>query len=107
MLLFCLGAVTLVQSQEIIPFPDLSENHIAVYNQVVIVENYDYSLFRKDYQLALVKIDLEIEAMNAKIGNESNKNKRTRLQSEKAILVKKRSTLLQEAGLLEDLNNLY
>lgn len=102
-----LGVSTFVRSQEIIPFPDLSENHIAVYNQAIMIENSDYSLYTEDYQNALKNIDLEIEAVNVKINDEPNKDKRTSLQSGKAMLIKKRSALLQEADLLEDLNKFY
>lgn len=106
-ILLIVGVSPLVKAQEIIPFPDLSENHIAVYNQAVTLENHDYTLFSKDYQDALEKIDLEIEALHVQIGSESSKSNRTSLQSEKNILVKKRSALLQEAELLEDLNKFY
>ena len=50
LLLFCSGVCIYVTGQEIIPFPDLSENHIAVYNQAEIIEDYNYSLYTKDYQ---------------------------------------------------------
>lgn len=104
---FSIGAISIVKSQEIIPFPDLSENHIAVYNQVEVVDNHNYSLYTKDYQDALLQVDQEIESVNNQIGKESNKSKRTSLQSEKAILIKKRKGLLQEAELLEDLYKFY
>ena len=107
LLLFCLGQVFMVKGQEIIPFPDLSENHIAVYNQVEIIEDHNYSLYPKEYRNALKQIDQEIEVVNNRIENESNKVQRTSLQSQKALLVKKRTGLLQEADLLEDLNKLY
>ena len=107
LLLLCLGPVFMVNGQEIIPFPDLSENHIAVYNQVEIIEDYNYSLYTKDYRDALKQIDQEIEVVNKRIENESNKVQRTSLQSQKTLLIKKRSGLLQEADLLEDLNKLY
>lgn len=107
LLLLCLGPVFMAKGQEIIPFPDLSENHIAVYNQVEIIEDHNYNLYTKDYRDALKQIDHEIEAVNKLIENESNKVQRTSLQSQKAILIKKRTGLLQEADLLEDLNELY
>jgi len=107
LLLLCLGPVFMAKGQEIIPFPDLSENHIAVYNQVEIIEDHNYNLYSKDYRDALKKIDQEIELVNKLIENESNKVERTSLESQKTILLKKRTQLLQEADLLEDLNKLY
>lgn len=106
-LLFCLGSLYAVTGQEIIPFPDLSENRIAVYNQVKIIENYNYSFYTKDYQDALKNIDHEIELLEGQIRKESNRAQRTSLQSEKVNLVKNRTRLIQEAELLEDLNKFY
>lgn len=107
LLLLCLGPVFMAKGQEIIPFPDLSENHIAVYNQVEIIEDHNYNLYNKDYSDALKKIDQEIELVNKLIENESNKVQRTSLESQKAMLLKRRTGLLIEADLLEDLNKLY
>ena len=107
LLVLFLGSVFTAKSQEIIPFPDLSENHIAVYNQLEIIENQNYNLYTKNYRDALMKIDHEIEAINKLVENESNKTLRTSLQSQRAILLKNRTGLLQEADLLEDLNKLY
>lgn len=106
-LLFCLGSFWGITGQEIIPFPDLSENRIAVYNQVEITENYNYSYYTKDYQDALKNIDDEIKLLDSQIQKESNKVQRTSLQSEKVNLVKNRTRLIQEAELLEDLNKFY
>lgn len=102
-----MGAVWITKGQEIIPFPDLSESHIAVYNQIETIDSYNYSLYTKDYQDALTKMDLEIEAVASLIEKEANKAQRTLLESQKAGLVKKRVLLLKEAELLEDLNKFY
>ena len=102
-----MGAVWITKGQEIIPFPDLSESHIAVYNQVETIDNHNYSLYTKDYQDALTKMDLEIETVANLIVKESNKDQRKVLESQKADLVKKRVLLLKEAELLEDLNKFY
>ena len=105
--LFYTGSVFVATGQEIIPFPDLSENHIAVYNQAELTEDHNYNLYSKDYQDALNKIDHEIEMINNQIENEPQKNQRMSLQSEKVNLVKNRIRLIQEAELLEDLNKFY
>ena len=107
LLLLIFGAIPIVKAQEIIPFPDLSESHIAVYNQAEVIDDHNYSLYTKDYQDSLKQVDLEIEEITERIQKESNKIHRTSLQTEKTILVKKRSGLLQEAELLEDLNKFY
>lgn len=104
---FCLGAVSITKGQEIIPFPDLSESHTALYNQAEIIDSQNYSLYTKDYQDALIKIDRDIETVNSQLENESNEVKRKSLQSKKAQLAKKRTLLLKEAELLEDLNKFY
>jgi len=106
-LLFCSGSVYLVTGQEIIPFPDVSENRIVVYNQVEIIEDYNYSLYTKEYQDALKNIDLKIQTIDRQIENKSKKIDSASLQSEKAKLIKDGSKLIQEAELLEDLNKFY
>lgn len=105
--LVVLGVYFPVSAQEIIPFPDLSENHIAVYNQTEAFDDQNYSLYTKVYQTALKEMDIEIEAVDEKIKTESEKLLRRTLESEKEKLVKKRLKLLQEAELLEDLNKFY
>lgn len=105
--LLFLGCIPLAKSQEIIPFPDLSESHIAVYNQTETIDDRNYSLYTKDYQDALKNIDDEIDEVTEHILNESDMDQKTRMQKSKTNLVKKRSSLLQEAQLIEDLNKFY
>ena len=107
LLLFTVAAIPVLYSQQIIPFPDLSESHIAVYNQPEIVDDYNYSLYTDDYQDALKKIDLEIEKVNETIQNEANQARKTSLKSKKESLLNKRSMLIEEAELVEDLNKFY
>ncbi|MGB5321688.1 hypothetical protein [Lutimonas sp.] len=107
LLAFYMGVVYTTKGQEIIPFPDLSESHIAVYNQVDLIDSHNYSLYTKDYQDSLHKIDRDIETVNSEIEKESNKAQITSLESKKAELIKKRNLLLKEAELLEDLNKFY
>lgn len=102
-----LGLCFSVSSQEIIPFPDLSENHIAVYNQAEVIDDHNYSMYTKEYEMALKEIDLEIQAVGDKIETESEKSVRKALESDRDKLVKKRLKLLQEAELLEDLYKFY
>lgn len=107
LLLLSLGCIPFAKGQEIIPFPDLSESHIAVYNQSETIDDHNYSLYTKDYQDALKNIDDEIVEITEQIENESDVDQKTKMQNNRTSLVKKRSSLLQEAELIEDLNKFY
>lgn len=96
-----------VVAQEIIPFPDLSDSHLAVSGHTDMIDDHNYSLFTEDYQEALVRIDQDIEALNTKINNSSDQTVIADLTSDKSALEKKRMQLLEEAELLEDLNKFY
>ena len=105
--LFILAATPFSYSQQIIPFPDLSEIHISVYNEAEIIDVGNYSLYTDHYRDALKKIDIEIEKVNERIQNETNTTLKTSLKSKRASLIDKRSVLLEEAVLVEDLNKFY
>ena len=107
LLVICFGAASSLYGQEIIPFPDLSESHIAVYNQKEVFDDHNYSLFTEDYQEALRKIDGEISALEAQVEISTDAKYRASLVSQKAELNKKRSKLLEEAELADDLNKFY
>ena len=101
------GSLQFSKAQEIVPFPDLSESHIVINNQSDIIDNYNYSLYTKDYQEALKKIDLDIEGFETRIELEADVNSKKALQNKKTALIKRRTALIQEAELLEDLNKFY
>lgn len=105
--LFIWAAIPVSYSQQIIPFPDLSEIHITIYNEAEIVDGRNYSLYTDHYQDALKKIDLEIEKVNERIQNETNSTLKTSLKNKRSSLIDKRSVLLEEAVLVEDLNKFY
>lgn len=107
MLLIGIGAIPTLYGQEIIPFPDLSEKHIAVYNQKEALDEYNYSLFTEDYQKALKNIDIEIQAKEFELESSKDLLESDRLRAVLMELNKKRSQLLEEAELLEDLNKFY
>ncbi|MCA0930912.1 hypothetical protein LCM02_00525 [Lutimonas saemankumensis] len=104
---FGLGYIYAVRGQEIIPFPDLSESHIAVYNQSNLIDEKNYSYYTKEYQQALKSIDLEIQNIDKKLETVSNPETKERLESEKDILVRSRLSILKEADLVEDLYKFY
>lgn len=104
---FCIGAVSSLYGQEIIPFPDLSESHIAVYNQTVVFDDHNYTLYTEDYQVALRKLDNDLAKLDEKIQKTSDDIVKSSLEAEKVILNKKRTKLLEEAELVDDLNKFY
>ena len=105
--LLLMGSLSVIRGQEIIPFPDLSESHIAVYNQSSLGDVRNYSYYTEDYQNMLRKIDLDIDVLNEKIEATSDAQIKKRLTTEKASLIKNRLSLLNEADLVEDLNKFY
>ncbi len=107
MLFIGIGVVPTLYGQEIIPFPDLSEKHIAVYNQKEAFDEYNYSLFTEDYQKALKNIDAEIKAKEFELESSEELPEKGALKSIIVELNKKRSNLLEEAELVEDLNKFY
>lgn len=101
----CVGVIG--YGQEIIPFPDLSENHDAVHHNSETIDDRNYALYTEDFQSALIKVDNEIEEVNTALQNESIEERITGLRNKKADLLKKKSALLEEAQLVDDLNKFY
>ncbi len=107
LIILFIAVVPFSYGQEIVPFPDLSESHLAVYNQTETIDDHNYSLYTDDYQDALKTIDVEIEKVNKGIQNAANEAEKTSLKTKKKLLFRKRSTLFEEAELIEDLNKFY
>lgn len=105
--IICVGILPNLYGQEIIPFPDLSEKHIAVYNQKEVFDEYNYSLFTEDYQIQLRKIDDEIQAKETQLLSSKDVLKQQSIKSEIVELNKSRTKLLEEAELLDDLSKFY
>lgn len=105
--MICVGSLSNLYGQEIIPFPDLSENHMAVYNQKEVFDDHNYSLFTEDYQTELRKIDGKIEDKKSQLESEKDPSKRRSLDANIDELNKIRSKLIEEAELVEDLNKFY
>ncbi|MDN3642088.1 hypothetical protein QWY87_05210 [Lutimonas halocynthiae] len=105
--IFSIGAASSSYSQEIIPFPDLSESHIAVYNQTEVFDDHNYTLYTEDYQIALRKLDNDLSQLDERIQTETDDILKSSLEAEKVILNKKRTKLLEEAELIDDLNKFY
>ena len=96
-----------IYGQEIIPFPNISEHHLADNGHTDLIDDHNYSLFTEDYQEALIKIDGDIEAVNKKIQTNADPSGVSSLESEKELLEEKRRQLLEEAELIDDLNKFY
>jgi len=107
LLIFFTGVVSSVSGQEIIPFPDLSESHIAVYNQTEIIDDHNYTLYTEDYQVALRKLDEKIFQLETRIQKVYDEIEKASLETEKIKLKEDRSRLLEEAELIDDLNKFY
>lgn len=107
LLMFCFGTAPSMHGQEIIPFPDLSESHIAVYNQAEVVDDHNYSLYTEDYQMALRKLDENMLQLELRIQRISDEKQKASLEAEKIKLNEKRTKLLEEAELIDDLNKFY
>jgi len=104
-LFISVGAVS--YGQEIIPFPDLSENHETVNTNSETIDDRNYALYTEDFQIALRKVDNEIEEINIVLQNELIEERIESLRNKKADLLKKKSALLEEAQLVDDLNKFY
>ena len=102
-----IGLGTIGYGQEIVPFPDLSESHESVYNNIETIDNLNYALYTEDYQNILRKIDREIDDVNTELQSELIEERLTYLRNKKADLLKKKTSLLEEAELMEDLNKFY
>jgi hypothetical protein len=64
-------------------------------------------LYTEDFQIALRNVDEDIEEINTALQNELTEERITSLRNKKADLLKKKSALLEEAQLTEDLNKFY
>jgi hypothetical protein len=93
--------------QEIIPFPDLSENHETDYINSETIDDRNYALYTEDFQIALRKVDDDIEEINIELQSELIEERIDSLRNKKADLLKKKSALLEEAQLVDDLNKFY
>lgn len=103
----CIAGLGDLQAQEIIPFPDISKNQYAVAGKVEMNNDFDYSIYTKEYRRALELVDTEIETVNKNLNLESERQKMILLEQKKKELFKKRATLLEEADLIEDLTKFY
>ena len=96
-----------VVAQEIIPFPDLSEQYQLHRNGGRSVDERNYAVFTEDYQKALAKLDSEADHLRLLRKEETDQKKIDLYNEQLEALRKKKLTLLSEAELAEDLQKFY
>ncbi len=96
-----------VGAQEIIPFPDLSEQYQLNRNGGKSLDERNYAVFSEDYQQALSKLDAEADHLRSLRKEETNQQKIDLYNDQLEALRKKKLTLLSEAELAEDLQKFY
>ena len=99
-----IGSAAHGYGQEIIPFPDLAIQHDSAQETI---DDQNYALYTRDYQKALIRLDEEIELTRQEIERASKKDASKTLEKKIGDLIKKRTALLEEAELVEDLNKFY
>jgi hypothetical protein len=97
----------IVAAQEIIPFPDLSEQYQLHRNGGRSLDERNYSLFSEDYQKALAKLDSEADHLRSLRKEETDQEKIDLYNEQLQGLRKKKLGLLSEAELAEDLQKFY
>lgn len=100
-----IGSAAHGYGQEIIPFPDLAIHQDHETNETI--DDQNYALYTRDYQKALIRLDEEIELTRQEIERTSKKDASKTLEKKIGDLIKKRTALLEEAELVEDLNKFY
>ena len=93
-------------AQEIVPFIDLTENHQEIYSKIAD-RKMTYKGFNQDYTYPLEEIDEQIDRVRAALNNHPGSSKKKELIDIREKLLRKRSILLEEAELVDDLIQLY
>lgn len=108
---FLLFSLTLgahsMNAQEIIPFPDLTEQYQLHRNGGKFVDDRNYAIFSEDYQEALAELDAEADAIREFRKEERTQEKIDLYNDRLEALEKKKGALLSEAQLAEDLQKFY
>lgn len=94
-------------AQEIIPFPDLSEQYEHTKNGGKSLDERNYAMFSNDYQESLRAIDKKIDEITSQRSAETEQVKIDGFNRQIDALQNKRDVLLEEAELVEDLHKFY
>lgn len=97
----------MAMAQEIIPFPDLSEQYQLHRNGGKSLDDRNYAIFSEDYQLSLAKLDAETDHVRSLRKEETDQKKIDSYNEQLEAIQKKKLTLLSEAELAEDLQKFY
>ena len=97
----------LTYSQEIIPFPDLTEHYQLHKNGGKALDERNYAIFSEDYQKALEALDEEIDSILLLRREETEQRKIDEHNARIEEIRKKKTALLSEAELVEDLQKFY
>jgi hypothetical protein len=97
----------LLSAQEIIPFPDLSEQYQLHKNGGKSLDETNYAIFTEDYQKALSALDEQTDRILALRKEEIDQEKIDAYNEEIEAIRKKKLALLSEAELVEDLQKFY
>ena len=94
-------------SQEIIPFPDLSEHQDYSKNGGRSEDERNYAIYTQDYQEALRKLDEETDQILRMRTEETDPEIINGYNEELEAIRLKKMALLSEADLVEDLQKFY
>ena len=93
--------------QAIIPFADLSDQNRTIFNESSDSHKGDYHNYPARYRNELSILDNDIKEVEQALQGVNGKSKEESLHRKRSELMARRELLLEEAGLLEDLNEFY
>ena len=102
----CFLAHFSAQSQEIVPFPDLSEHYNFRNSGGQSIQEYPYAHLGTEYQKSLEILDREIAVIERKLSEAKGPGKNL-MEKELEELQTERNILLEEAELQSDLLKLH
>jgi len=93
--------------QAIIPFADLSDQNRSMFSESTNSNKLEYQNYPEQYRKALTSLDNEIKDVDNALNRARSQSNQKSLQQKRSELHAKRELLLEEAGLVEDLNEFY
>lgn len=93
--------------QAIIPFADLSDQNRSMFSESSNSNKLEYQNYPEQYRKALTSLDNDIKDIDNALNRAGSQSNQKSLQRKRSELQSKRELLLEEAGLVEDLNEFY
>ena len=93
--------------QAIIPFADLSDQNRTFFGGSSNSNRSDYQNYPNNYEKALISVEKDIKEIDQALEGARDRSNQESLQRKRSELQAKRELLLEEAGLVEDLNEFY